>query len=162
MGLDVLIENKRRERKTCVLSRQFSRELIDLSEHKNESIIYQLFKFYELGIGLIESMNVWDVEKEIWASSITKLELEARYTKAWQPVRMVLNNLISLKEKVEETPNFLKELEYKNEIQKKYFYSFNKAIKDKNALKSFRSDIETFITYLKTLNLNDEVKFHYY
>ena len=89
MGLDILIESKTSNQQIN-LSRQFCREMIDKSEHK-EAVFNQIFTFFEIDSLLIDRMNVWPLEQKFWERSpnLTKATIDEYYQQAWQDAKLV-------------------------------------------------------------------------
>jgi len=155
MGLDILIETKNsKERKTCYLSRQFCREMINQSESK-ESIINQILKLFNSEEKILDKINVWDLEKKFYTTSneLNKESIEIRYKEAWQEAKKIQNWFLQLKNQINSN---------KNELQKKYYLETEFQIEGKAVRKNLRFDIEKIITFLEELSEDDKIKFHYF
>ena len=162
MGLDILIESKTSNQQIH-LSRQFCREMIDKSEHK-EAVLNQLFAFFEIDSLLIDRMNVWPLEQKFWArsSNLTKTAIDEYYQQAWQDAKLVAEQLPILIDKMEKDRKFFAHLAYKNEQQKEYYRKVNQQINGDKDRIFFKDDLQALVIFLDTLPAKERVKFHYF
>lgn len=159
MGLDILIETRNtKERKTCHLSRQFCREMVNQVEDST-SIINQIIDGYEVNRTFLDKMNVWDLEKDFFGDSveISKEEIERRYEMAWQSSADVLDQLRTLREGIEQNKKVLKIIDFKDEMQEGYYTKHNPTENNEKGLATFTNDLENIIHFLEKLPENEHV-----
>jgi hypothetical protein len=170
MGLDIIIKartEKQDEIPACYgLSRSFCRLICDRSEMKGDiPELTQLFGFLGIDGSILDRANVWLMDSEILyggSINLTKEEINSYYEKSWQPVVQFLNLFEKLYKALEKKPMLLQKLNLNYDWMRNYFEGFDEKNGDDNTAKNFGWDLRTIIEYLRKLEANSTLRFHFF
>lgn len=168
MGLDIFIESfaeREDERLSCHgISREFCFQICELAhidaEYKTELV--QIYELYNLDYHVLCAMNVWKFEEKLRFEShqdITPDEIDAYYQRALQPSSELLKNLKSLYQAIENDPERLSQITWREHGRTNYLDQFNENIGNYVVDRNFGWDLRTMIDFLEKLPHSTMVRF---